>query len=65
MLLTVAGWPGREYELELYDPDHTIRGVENARVVVRRGALVVLSFELEGTGPEDGPVTRIIKVMAV
>lgn len=65
LLLTVAGWPGREYELELYDPDHTIRGVENARVVVRRGALVVLSFELEGTGPEDGPVTRIIKVMAV
>lgn len=64
LLLTVAGWPGREYELKLHDPDHTVRGVENARIVARHGELVVLSFELERTGPVDGPVTKIIKVMA-
>ncbi len=64
LLLTVSAWPGRKYQLQLFDPDHTIRAVANARIVARRDELVLLSFELERTGPEDGPVTKIIKVMA-
>ncbi len=64
LLLTVAGWPGREYQLQLFDPDHTIRALANARLVARRGEFVLLSFELEGTAPVDGPVTKTIEVMS-
>ncbi|MDZ7266624.1 MAG: GH116 family glycosyl hydrolase [candidate division KSB1 bacterium] len=62
--LTVEGRPGREYELELFDPDHTIRNVENARIVARHGSMVVLGFELQRRGPENGPVTGNIMVTA-